>query len=251
MSLPPAPAQAPAPTKRTRTSGGGGGGGGIGIGGGGGGGIGNEGLLHMVTHPVILSKLTQMRRAETSSKHFRELLSEITLFLGFAATQDLAVESIVVQAATGGTCSGVGLKSRIAIVPIMRSGLGMVDSMLTVTPHATVYHLGMYSNPESLMPVLYFNKLPAACNTNAVVVLEPQIGTGSSLIATLDLVKEWAAGKTVNIKVLSIVASRPGLERVREAHPDVTYHLVAIDDGLEGALPVPGIGDVGARVFNS
>jgi len=207
-------------------------------------------LLNKVAHPVILNKLTQLRRAETSSKHFRELISEITLFLGFAATEDLELETNVVQAASGNAL-GVALKSKIAIVPIMRSGLGMVDAMLTVTPHATVYHLGMYSNPESLLPVLYYNKLPVTCNMQVVYVLEPQVGTGATLIATLDLVKEWGNGKLKAIKVLCIVASREGLERVRLAHPDVIFHLVAVDDGLEGALPIPGIGDVGAREFNA
>lgn len=244
--------------------------------------------LTVLNHPVVRHKLTQLRRAETSSKHFRELVSEITLFLGIEATSDLQTEEVVVRVAQhrqkgmptpaprqssdddlnrsradGGDltevmmqCTGVGLKTRVTFIPIMRSGLGLVDSMLSIVPMASVNHIGMYNNPDALLPVLYFSKLPAECTSDVAIVLDSQIGTGNTVVAAIDLLKEWAASKRdratapLRIKVCSIVASRYGANKLAALHPDVEVIVAAVDDELENGLAVPGIGDPGGRMFN-
>jgi len=206
--------------------------------------------VHVVDHPVIQHKLTQMRRAETSSKHFRELLSEVTLFLGFEATKDLAVEQLVVDTPEC-KATGVSLASRVSLVPIMRGGLGLVDSLLTIVPMATVHHIGMYNNPESLLPVLYYNKLPRECSSDVVLVLDVQIGSGATLIATVDILKEWIGNRKAKIKVITIAASKLGLTKFSTTHPDVEIYTAAVDDANESGLPVPGLGDPGSRMFNA
>lgn len=206
--------------------------------------------VNLAKHPIIQHKLIQLRKADTNPKSFRELVAEITLFLGFSATEDLEVD----------VNSSHSLSSRVALVPIMRGGLGLVDSMLTVVPMSTVYHIGMYNNPESLLPVLYYNKLPVHCNANLVLVLDVQIGSGATLIATVDIIKEWIGKdvgnnnghtKQVKIKVITIVAGNTGLEAFCKAHPDVDVHLVAVDESCESGLPSPGVGDPGNRMFNA
>ena len=206
--------------------------------------------VHVCSHPVIQHKLTQLRRAETSAKHFRELLSEATLFLGFEATKDLVLDELVVDTPL---CKATGhvLASRVSLVPIMRGGLGLVEPMLTIVPMATVYHIGMYSSPQSLLPVLYYNKLPRTCASDVVIVLDVQIGSGATLIATVDIVKEWSAGSKVRIKVVSLICSKMGMAKFTATHPDVDVYVASIDDGMENGLPVPGLGDPGNRMFNA
>lgn len=203
-------------------------------------------------HPVIQHKLTQLRRTETSAKHFRELLSELTLILGIEATRDLLVEDAVVDTPSVSGVKGQILSQRVALVPIMRGGLGLVDPMLTILPNATVYHIGIYNNPESLLPVLYFNKLPLVCEVDVVMVLDAQIGSGATLVATIDLVKEWAGENSkVKIKVLSVLASQRGVDKLEETHPDIELHVAAVDKAFESGLPDPGLGDPGSRMFNA
>lgn len=221
--------------------------------------------LTVVRHPVLQHKVTSLRRKETSRKHFRELLQEVTVHLGFAATGDLDVAAETVEAPSG-PAQGFSLASRMALVPIMRSGLGMLDPMLTVLPMATVHHIGMYRNPESLLPVLYFNKLPPKCESDVAIVLEPQIGTGATVIAVVDLLKEWFSTREAaangnggggssaprpRIKVVSVIASREGVDKVLAAHPDIHVVVAAVDDGLDNNLPVPGFGDPGNRMYNA
>lgn len=190
--------------------------------------------VRVAAHPVIQYKLSQLRKPQTGARSFRELLSEITLFLGFQATEDLADAS-----------------RQVSFVPIMRSGLGLVDAMLTIVPKAVVHHIGMYNNPQSLLPVLYYNKLPSACSSDVVLVLDVQIGSGGTLIATVDIIKEWIGQRAVQIKVVSLVASKQGLEAFHKAHPEVEVHLAAVDESGESGLPVPGLGDPGNRMFNA
>ena len=208
-------------------------------------------MVQLASHPVVQHKLTQLRRAETSTKHFRELVSEITLYLGFEATRDLEVEELVVSTPMC-KATGYSLASKVAFVPIMRGGLGLVESMLTIVPMAQVHHIGMYNNPESLLPVLYYNKLPRECSSEYVIVLDIIVGSGATLIATVDLVKEWCqSNPKTKIKVVTIILSRLGLNKFSSAHPDVPIHAAALDDGFESGTPVPGIGDAGVRMFNA
>lgn len=206
--------------------------------------------VHICSHPIVQHKLTQLRRAETSAKHFRELLDEVTLFLGFEATKDLKVEEHVVETPKS-KATGQVLASKVSLVPIMRGGLGLVDSMLTILPMATVHHIGMYNNPETLLPVLYYNKLPSSCSSDSVFILDVQIGSGATLIATIDIVKEWCGPAKSKVKVISLVTSKIGLAKVSMAHPDVEIYVAAVDDNDETGLPIPGLGDPGNRMFNA
>eukprot|EP00612_Vaucheria_litorea_P002749 CAMPEP_0171458856 /NCGR_PEP_ID=MMETSP0945-20130129/4371_1 /TAXON_ID=109269 /ORGANISM="Vaucheria litorea, Strain CCMP2940" /LENGTH=202 /DNA_ID=CAMNT_0011984755 /DNA_START=121 /DNA_END=725 /DNA_ORIENTATION=+ len=148
--------------------------------------------VNLCEHPVVAHKMTQLRRKETSSKHFRELMTEMTEYLGYRATADLETKPLEVETPVA-TFSGCEIATKVALVPIMRSGLGMVDAMLDVLPNAPVYHIGMYRNKESLVPVLYYNKLPAVCNVERTIVLEPMIATAGTIIATCDILEEWGA----------------------------------------------------------
>lgn len=206
--------------------------------------------VRVCNHPIIQHKLTQLRRAETSAKHFRELLSEVTLFLGFEATKDLTIDELVVETPAS-KVTGHILASKVALVPIMRGGLGLVDSLLTIVPMAPVHHIGMYNNPESLLPVLYYNKLPSVCSSDTILILDVQIGSGATLIATIDIIKEWARPKKSKIKIITLLSSKIGLSKVCVAHPDVEIYLAAIDESGDTGLPIPGLGDPGNRMFNA
>lgn len=202
--------------------------------------------VNVACHPVIQHKITQLRRAETSNKHFRELTAEVTLYLGFEATQDLELNT---DPSNG---SSNCLKSQVALIPIMRGGLGLVDSMLNIVPVAQVHHIGMYNNPESLLPVLYYNKLPTKCQADVIIILDVQIGSGATLIATLDIIKEWCRDVSqVKIKVVSLIASKFGLARLAQAHPEVQVYVAAVDDSKDNGAPLPGFGDPGNRMFNA
>jgi uracil phosphoribosyltransferase len=218
----------------------------------------NTNKLVVANHPIIKHKLAQLRRGETSAKHFRELLNELSIHLGYSATQDLETKEVPIQTPVT-SCTGHVLSSRVAVVPIMRSGLGMLEALLNVVPMATVYHIGMYRNPESLLPVLYFNKLPTKCESDVAIVLDPQIGTGSTLIAVVDLLKEWftaARGKDgplipFKIKIVSVVASKEGILKITSAHPDVELHVAAVDEECNNGQAFPGFGDPGSRMYNA
>ena len=206
--------------------------------------------VHVLKHPVVRHKITQLRRRDTSSKHFRELLKEITLYLGYEATSDFEVVDHVVETPAA-RHTGARLATRVAVVPIMRAGLGMVDPMLTILPMAVTHHIGMFNNKLSLLPVLYYNKLPARANVDVAIVLEPQIATSGTVGATIEILREWG-GPELLIKVVSVVASRPGLETLLARWPNVQVFVAAVDDQLteEGAI-MPGAGDFGDRLFST
>lgn len=200
------------------------------------------------SHPVIQHKLTKLRDKETTNKQFREILCEITAYLGYIATSDLEVVDVK-KSGPIGEFTGKKLKSNVALIPILRAGLGMVDSMLDILPQADVHHIGMYRNKTSDLPVLYYNKLPKEANADVAIVLEPLIATSGTISAVLDILKQWGV-KT--IKVVCVLASKPGLEKLLVSHPDVKVHCVAVDDKVSDAGKVlPGLGDVGDRQFTS
>ena len=199
-------------------------------------------------HPVLLHKLTLLRKKETSSKEFRQLMHELTFYLGYETTADLNAKAIDYESPVG-SGSGATVADRVCLVPILRAGLGMVDAMLEVVPYAKVHHIGMYREKTSLVPILYYNRLPAEVDSDIAIVLEPMIATAGTINACLTMLKQWGVKR---IKVLSIIASKPGLAALHKAHPDVQVHVAAVDNELnEDSYIVPGLGDVGDRLWGT
>lgn len=176
------------------------------------------------------------------------MLHEITLYLGFEATRGLALGEHEVQTPLG-QFAGHKLSERLAIIPILRAGLGMSEGMLELLPNAAVHHIGMYRNKISLQPIEYYNRLPRDRPSDVAFVLDPMIATCGTSKAVVSMLKKWGAGRIV---VLSLVASRPGIERLAAAHPDVDIYLAAVDDVLsETGMIIPGLGDAGDRLFGT
>ncbi|CAK4816756.1 unnamed protein product [Aphanomyces euteiches] len=200
------------------------------------------------THPVLAHKLTKLRDAKTDANLFRHLLREITFYLGYEATSDLSTTPKKINTPLG-PHEGVELATPVALVPILRAGLGMVEPMLDLLPNARVYHIGMYLNKNSLLPVQYYNKLPKECHIDCAIVLEPLINTAGTIIATVAILKVWGVSQ---IKIISTIASKDGLKDLYTKHPDVEVIVAAIDETLsESGLIVPGLGDAGDRQFDT
>ena len=199
-------------------------------------------------HPLVQHKQTLLRRAETESKQFRELVREITQFLIYEATADLKLSERTVMTPLE-EYHGVEIGDRIGLVPILRAGLGMVDAVLEMIPTARVWHLGLYRDHQTLEPVSYYNKLPHQPNIDLCLLLDPMLATGGSATAAIEVLKQWGATR---IKFLGLIAAPEGVERLAQEHPDVPIHLAALDDRLnEHAYIVPGLGDAGDRQFGT
>lgn len=204
--------------------------------------------VYISQHPLVLHKLTLLRRADTEPKKFRELVREVAQLLLYEATADLpliAREITTPLAEMQGQQIGV----RLGLVPILRAGLGMVEPIIDLLPTAHVWHLGLYRDHNTLEPVTYYNKLPAQPTTDVCFVLDPMLATGGSAVAAVDILKRWGAAQ---IKFLGLIAAPEGVEKLAQAHPDVPIHLAALDDRLnELAYIVPGLGDAGDRQFGT
>ena len=205
--------------------------------------------FHLIDHPLIQHKLTIMRDKDTSSKDFRELLDEISMLLGYEITRNLPLEDVEIetpiQKATFKRIAG----KKLAIVPILRAGVGMVDGMLSLIPAAKVGHIGLYRDPETLEPVEYYCKLPADCSEREVFVVDPMLATGGSSVAAIRMLKEKGVK---NIRFLCIIAAPEGLKRMQEEHPDVDIYIGALDERLnDHGYIVPGLGDAGDRIFGT
>jgi len=208
-------------------------------------------------HPLVLHKLTLLRSADTESKKFRELLHEVSLLLGYEATRDLTLRETRVVTPLA-EAKGYELAERVGLVPILRAGLGMVEGIWQLMPHAEVWHIGLYRDHKTLQPIQYYNKLPASPTVQVCLVLDPMLATGGSAVATVNILKDWGARR---IKFVGVIAAPEGLRALTTAHPDVDVHLAAIDDHLtppptlpsdppEGYI-VPGLGDAGDRQFGT
>ncbi len=199
-------------------------------------------------HPLVAHKLTRLRDRTTKSKKFRELIREVSALLAYEATRDLEVVPRQVDTPLA-TTTGMELKQNIGLIPILRSGLGMVEGIWGLMPSAEVWHIGLYRDERTLQPVEYYNKLPLEPTVSVCLVLDPMLATGGSAVATVDLLKKWGVKK---IKFLGIIASPSGVEAMHQAHPDVPLHLAIIDEGLnEDAFIIPGLGDAGDRQFGT
>ena len=206
--------------------------------------------LHVIDHPLIAHKLSIMRNKKTGSKDFRELLNEIAMLMGYEITRDLPLETITidtpVQRTTAYTISG----KKLAIVPILRAGIGMVDGLLDLVPVAKVGHIGLYRDPETHLPVTYYCKLPTDIDQRIVILVDPMLATGGSASDALTMLKEKYHCK--HIRFMCLVACPEGVAKVQADHPDVDIYTAAMDEKLnEHDYIVPGLGDAGDRIFGT
>lgn len=204
--------------------------------------------IFISNHPLVSHKLTRLRDKTTKSKKFRELTREISALLAYEATADLETAPRSVETPLS-IADGMELKQTIGLVPILRSGLGMVEGIWGLMPSAEVWHIGLYRDESTLQPVQYYNKLPLEPTVSVCLVLDPMLATGGSAVATVDILKNWGVQK---IKFIGILAAPEGVEAMQIAHPDVPLHLAVIDKHLnEHGYIVPGLGDAGDRQFGT
>lgn len=204
--------------------------------------------IHIMNHPLIAHKITMLRDKDTNVKDFRQLIYEITLLMGYEATKDLPLEDYRVETPLAAT-TGKAIAQKVAIVPILRAGLGMVDGVLDLIPSATVGHIGLYRDHETLKPVEYYCKLPPDVEQRKVIVVDPMLATGGSSAAAIDFIKKRGAK---DIRLMCIIGSPEGVKVMAEGHPDVEIYIGALDERLnEHGYILPGLGDAGDRLYGT
>ena len=202
-----------------------------------------------ISHPLILHKLTIIRDKNTGAKDFRELVEEVSMLMAYEVTRELQMKEIEIETPVCVTKQKVLAGKKMAIVPILRAGLGMVDGMLKLIPAAKVGHIGLYRDEETLQPVEYFCKLPQDIDERDVIVVDPMLATGGSAADAIGLLKKKGAK---NIRLMCLISSPEGVKAVMEAHPDVDIYVGAIDEKLnDHGYIVPGLGDAGDRLFGT
>lgn len=205
--------------------------------------------LHVIDHPMIQHKLTIMRQKETGSKDFRELLKEIALLMGYEVTRDLPLAEVEIETPICKMTAHKVSGRKLAIVPILRAGLGMVEGLQTLVPVAKVGHIGLYRDEKTHTPVVYYCKLPEDISQRLVIVPDPMLATGGSSCDALTMLKERGC---TNIRLMCLVAAPEGIKKVQEKHPDVDIYVAAVDEHLnKDAYIVPGLGDAGDRIFGT
>ena len=207
------------------------------------------GKVVVMDHPLIQHKIGIMRRTDTGSKDFRMMIGEIAMLMCYEATRELKLTDIEIETpictATVKELQG----KKLAVVPILRAGLGMVDGMLSIIPSAKIGHIGLYRDPKTLEPVEYYCKLPSDCDEREVFVVDPMLATGGSCIAALQMLKDKGVK---HLRFMCIIAAPEGVKHLQEAHPDVDVYIGALDDHLnEHKYIVPGLGDAGDRIFGT
>ena len=205
--------------------------------------------VYEVKHPLIQHKLGLMRKADLSTKEFRELASEVARLLTYEATKDLETETITINGWAGPVSVQQIKGKKITVVPILRAGLGMMDGVLDMIPSAKVSVVGLYRNEETLEPVAYYEKLTSGMDERTALIIDPMLATGGSLLATIEMLKRAGCRR---IKGLFLVAVPEGLERISRAHPDVEIYVASIDERLnEKGYIIPGLGDAGDKIFGT
>ena len=207
------------------------------------------GQLHVMNHPLILHKLSVIRDKNTSVKEFREIISEIASLMCYEATRDLPVEDVEIETPVAKAVVKRIAGKKLAIVPILRAGLGMVDGVVELIPNAKIGHIGLYRDPETLMPVEYYCKLPNDIEERDVFVLDPMLATGGSAEAAITFIKQRGCR---SIRLMNIIAAPEGVKKIQDTHPDVDIYTAALDDCLnDHGYIVPGLGDAGDRIFGT
>ena len=205
--------------------------------------------LHIVDHPLVVHKLSLMRNKKTGSKEFRELLNEIAMLMGYELTRDLPLEDIEIETPVSKMIAKKISGKKLAIVPILRAGLGMVDGLQKLVPVAKVGHIGLYRDPKTHTPVEYYCKLPLDIEDRTVILVDPMLATGGSACDALTMLKKRGCH---DIRFMCLVAAPEGVKAVQEAHPDIDIFTAALDEKLnEHAYIVPGLGDAGDRIFGT
>jgi uracil phosphoribosyltransferase len=205
--------------------------------------------VFILDHPLIQHKLSLLRDKNTNTKEFRELVSEISMLMGYEVTRNMPLKEVEIETPMGFARTKIISGKKLGIVPILRAGIGMVDGMLRLLPMAKVGHIGMYRDPNSLKPVDYYCKLPIDAAEREIVVLEPIMATGSSASAAIKHLKEKGV---VSIKLMCLIAAKPGIDKINKEHPDVQIYCAAVDEKInERGYIIPGLGDAGDRMFGT
>ena len=205
--------------------------------------------VRIIDHPLIQHKLTLIRDIKTGPKEFRELLEEIAMLMAYELTRDLPLETIVIETPVSQCQCKVLSGKKLAVVPILRAGLGMVSGVLRLIPAAKVGHVGLYRDPETLKPVEYYCKLPNDIAEREIIVIDPMLATGGSSAASIEMLKRKGAR---HVKLMCLVAAPEGIRFVNTEHPDVEIYTAAVDERLnEHGYIVPGLGDAGDRIFGT
>ncbi|MBO5570782.1 MAG: uracil phosphoribosyltransferase [Clostridia bacterium] len=205
--------------------------------------------VHVFNHPLIQHKLSIMRDKSTGPKEFRELLNEIAMLMGFEVTRDLPLEEVEVETPICVTKTNKIAGKKLAIVPILRAGLGMVDGIRSLVPTAKVGHIGLYRDPKTLEPVEYYCKLPPDAEEREILLVDPMLATGGSAAAAIGFIKKRGC---TNIKLVCLIAAPEGIEKVQKDHPDVDIYVAHVDEKLnDHGYIVPGLGDAGDRLFGT
>ena len=208
-----------------------------------------QGKVYVFDHPLIQHKVSMMRKKETNVKEFREMATEVATLMGYEATRDLPLEDVEIETPMCKTTVKMLKGEDIAIVPILRAGLGFVDGMLALVPNAKVGHVGLYRDPETHMPIEYYCKLPSDIDKRKTFVVDPMLATGGSAIAAIDFIKRRGA---TDIAFMYLIAAPEGIDALQKAHPDVDIYIAARDERLnEDAYILPGLGDAGDRLYGT
>ncbi|MEI3522244.1 MAG: uracil phosphoribosyltransferase [Anaerosacchariphilus sp.] len=203
----------------------------------------------VMDHPLIAHKIGIIRRKETGTREFRDMVSEIGALITYEATKDLKLQDVEIETPICKTTVKELAGKKLAVIPILRAGLGMVEGVLTMIPSAKVGHIGLYRNEETLEPVEYYCKIPKDCSERDVFVVDPMLATGGSAIAAIQMLKNRGVK---NIRFLCVIAAPEGVKKLQEAHPDVDIYIGALDEHLnENGYIVPGLGDAGDRIFGT
>ena len=205
--------------------------------------------VYVMDHPLIQHKVGIIRREEIGSKDFRQMISEIAMLMCYESTRNLKLQDVKIKTPICETTVKELAGKKLAVVPILRAGLGMVEGMLAMIPAAKVGHIGLYRDPETLEPVEYYCKLPSDCDEREVYVVDPMLATGGSCVAAIQMLKEKGVK---NIHFMCIIASPEGVERLQKEHSDVDIYIAALDEKLnDHGYIVPGLGDAGDRIFGT
>jgi uracil phosphoribosyltransferase len=206
--------------------------------------------VHVMDHPLIAHKLSIMRNKKTGSKDFRELLDEVAMLMGYEITRDLPLENVTIETPLARMTAKMVSGKKLAIVPILRAGLGMVDGLLSLVPVARVGHIGMYRDAKTHKPVEYYSKMPPDIEDRIVILVDPMLATGGSAADAITLLKNKYGCR--HIRLMNLVAAPEGIAHVQKEHPDVDIYVAAVDECLnDHDYIVPGLGDAGDRIFGT